>query len=116
MKYYKIKVGIEEYSVDEVDIPRIAMAMQNNDIVKLESGLFRGQAILAVCRDTEREEREALSKPKELSSEEMKERERDLKIAQQKADCRLCEKGWIHINVGNEKIAKRCKCNFLADE
>ena len=54
-KLYKIKVGIEEYPVSETDLPRIVQAMKSNNMVQLEYGLFRGNAILAVVRDLEKE-------------------------------------------------------------
>lgn len=48
---YKIKVGIEEFQIKVEDIPRITKAMQTNDLVKIERGLFRGSAILAIIEE-----------------------------------------------------------------
>lgn len=97
MKNYKIRVGIEEFIVEESDIPRIIDAMQNNHIVKLKCGMFRGSAILAVyeCRETY-----FISSPKELV-------EAKLKIA----DCQICNgTGWKIIKVDGESMAKKCQC------
>lgn len=47
---HKIKVGIEEFTVHESDIPRITAAMQSDEMVQLDCGIFRGKAILAVFK------------------------------------------------------------------
>lgn len=46
-KKYFIKVGIEEFEIDEKDVPRVLKAMQENLIVMLKMGAFRGSAIIS---------------------------------------------------------------------
>lgn len=115
MKCYKIKVGIEEYPIKEADIPRIAEAMKTNDIVKLDCGLFRGQAILAVCRDEKEEIRQALlSAPSSQESRLLLERE--AKIRKQTQDCQLCNHtGWVFVDRNGEQTAKYCECTYLRE-
>lgn len=117
MKHYKIKVGIEEYPIDEIDIPRIVEAMKNNDMVKLDCGIFRGQSILAVARDIEKESSVSMIQIPALDSQEHIERKR---IEQQIYECTICgkesgySKGWIiNKNEKGERIAKRCVCTQL---
>lgn len=88
-KFYKIKVGIEEYTVNEIDIPRIVEAMKNNDMVKLECGIFRGNAILAVCEDIEKTSAfDSLPPPK--TDEELKQDELQKIRKEKRLNCDIC--------------------------
>jgi hypothetical protein len=112
-KCYKIKVGIEEYPVKEEDLPRIISAMKTNDMVKLDCGIFRGQAILAVCQDFEEEKRVVLSfSPASKEQELIEENEKQLE--KQKSECEICNHtGWIFVDKGRETVAKYCQCTVL---
>lgn len=112
--HYKIKVGIEEYSVDEKDIPRIVQAMKSNDMVKLDCGIFRGQAILAVARDLEKEERERLLETYKKSPEQVEQDKKAGIIKQQMDECKECtgSKGWRFKIVNGEKVAYQCSCTY----
>lgn len=113
-KYYKIKVGIEEFSIDENDIPRIVEAMKNNDMVKLASGLFRGQAILAVCRDSERENKELLLTSPQKTQEQIDAESRQETLKRQKKYCAICDHdGWEIFTKGNERLVKPCICTII---
>ena len=118
-KLYKIKVGIEEYPVSETDLPRIVQAMKSNDMVQLEYGLFRGNAILAVVRDLDREREEMFlmdhAPTPEQIEEAKKKREVDEQIEKQMAECPMCteQKGWIFVKNGNQTVAKPCSCTVL---
>lgn len=90
MKFYKIKVGIEEYPVNESDLPRIAEAMKSNDIVRLDSGLFRGNAILAVCEDKSRSDA-FLSAPREKTKEEIEIELLEEKRKEARLKCDICD-------------------------
>lgn len=114
-KYYKIRVGIEEYPVDEKDISRILQAMQTNEIVRLDCGMFRGQAILAVIRDTNKEFQEALSSlpGPEPTIEEI--------LNNQRLACSRCDKkGYLFEEKLNEKtkitekFVKICICQKMS--
>lgn len=113
---YKIKVGIEEFEVKEEDIPRIVEAMKNNDIVKLDSGLFRGSAILAVCRDFEKEiERNMLTTP-EKSLDEIAEEEKKAKLKEQRLACTICDKkGWRIGTRDGKDCASPCECQSIKE-
>ena len=117
IKYFKIKVGIEEFSVNENDIPRIVEAMKTNEMVKLDCGIFRGQAILALTRDIEREEKERLDT--ELSStEEKKQKTINEEIEKQISECDLCnKKGYTIVdkrfpNGSPNPVVKKCSCTI----
>ena len=119
-KLYKIKVGIEEYPVSETDLPRIVQAMKSNNMVQLEYGLFRGNAILAVVRDLEKEREvmyltEHAPTPEQIE-ENKKQEEKNEQIRKQIEECKLCtgdDKGWIFIKSGNQTVAKPCSCTVL---
>jgi len=120
-KYYKIKVGIEEFEVKEEDIPRIAEAMRTNNMVQLVCGLFRGSSILAVCRDEKKELSSDSDVIKEKTPEQIatikRLKEIDEVIKQQIFDCKICEgKGWITTKKGDEYFATNCKCTKLIEE
>lgn len=119
-QYYKIKVGIEEFSVEEKDIPRIAEAMKHNDMVQLECGLFRGNAILAVCRDEEREkkERTLVAFNSTESVEERQKREEENKITEKKKEqrinCEICgHTGWKEELREKSVVRVPCECQLL---
>ncbi len=115
MNCYKIKVGIEEYSVKEVDVPRIVEAMKTNDMVKLDCGIFRGQSILAVCRDFDEESRQVMlsapsSESKRIEDEQVK------RIKKQKDECNLCNHtGYVFVDRNGEQVAKYCSCTILKE-
>lgn len=113
-QFYKIKVGIEEFPVEEKDIPRIAEAMKHNDMVQLECGLFRGNAILAVCRDTEREERAfMLSSAPVLTEEEIQEKARQEKLKEQRMNCEICNHTGLKEELRNEIVVRvPCECSL----
>ncbi len=116
-KYYKIKVGIEEFAVDETDIPRIVEAMKNNDMVRLSSGLFRGQAILAICRDSEREDKELQLTASQKTNEAIEAESRQEILKKQKAECNICNHtGWEVYNIGAERRVKPCECRVIKKE
>lgn len=113
IKFFKIKVGIEEFSVEEKDVPRIIEAMKSNDMVKLDCGIFRGNAILAICRDEEKEEQSRLlafdSSIK--TPEELQEIENEKIIKEQRMQCELCDHtGWKE---GKDYIRRPCDCMTL---
>jgi hypothetical protein len=115
---YKIKVGIEEFSVDEKDIPRIAEAMQTNNMVQLECGLFRGSAILAVCKDDKYKDIAFLtpSTPEQIAERSRLE-EIDNLIKKQILECKICNgKGWKMIKKEGEYFATNCDCTKLREQ
>lgn len=104
-KLYKIKVGIEEFQVDESDIPRIAQAMKTGDIVKLDCGLFRGTSILAVCEYKSLVAFDSLPNktPEELKIEKIK--------LESRMKCDKCEHtGWREELRGNNVVRVPCEC------
>lgn len=115
-KYFKIKVGIEEFPILESDIPRIVEAMKKNEMVKLEHGIFRGQAILAITRDLEKEESELRASVNSTYSDKEKEIEETIK--KQIAECTSCgQKGYTIINKVLENghpnpVVKKCSCTI----
>ncbi len=115
MNPYKIKVGIEEYPVLETDIPRIVQAMKTNDMVKLDCGVFRGSAILAVCEVIPRiafgDTPPTVDELRESARQKALE---DKRSAQIKA-CTLCRNGWQIVKVGNDSLARPCTCRQLKD-
>lgn len=120
-KLYKIKVGIEEFPIEEKDIPRITEAMKNNDMVALDSGIFRGSAILAICRDEEREKRATMletMKPTPEQLERFKNEEQLREIENRKRAnrliCELCDhSGWKEEMRNEEVIRVICDCQKL---
>jgi len=114
--YYKIKVGIEEFDVKEEDIPRIAEAMQTNNLVQLGCGLFRGSAILAICKD-ERYHETIIEKTPEQIAEISRLNEIDEIIKQQITSCTICNgKGWGTIKKDGEYFASNCVCTKLIEK
>lgn len=116
-QFYKIKVGIEEFSVEETDVPRIVEAMKSNDMVKLNCGIFRGNAILAVCRDIEKEEQARLiaSAPKK-TPEQLQDEAIEKIIKEQKMKCELCgHTGWKESKKGEKLVRIPCYCTILPE-
>ena len=120
---YKIKVGIEEFPIEEKDIPRIIEAMKSNNMVQLEYGLFRGNAILAVTRDLEKEKEIAMiSSRSEPTQEEKLENERVSKIKLQILNCSICKgTGQLvvdrkHASGSPDPFVKNCECTILKSE
>lgn len=111
-KYYKIKVGIEEYPVEEKDIPRIVEAMKTNDMVRLDSGIFRGHAILAMCRDIEREKEESLIELSKVPVPETPEQEKDRLLKEARKICKKCDNhsGRVTIQKNGEWVVAYCDC------
>lgn len=114
-QFYKIKVGIEEFSVEESDIPRIAEAMKHNDMVKLDCGLFRGSAILAVCRDEEREKQQLLIETTPQTTEEELEKIRIDGIKRdQRLNCEICgHTGWKEDFREESLVRVPCDCTLI---
>lgn len=111
---YKIKVGIEEFEVSEKDIPRIVEAMKNNDIVKLDCGLFRGQAILAVCRDLEKEMQRTMLSSHTDTPEEIEQKKNEILLKEQRLNCEKCgHTGWIVGKREGRDCAFPCECKIL---
>ena len=114
-KIYKIKVGIEEFEVKEADIPRIVEAMKTGNMVQLDSGLFRGNAILAVCRDFEKEMTLALCAPTKETPEQIEDKEKKEKLKSQRLNCEICHHtGWAE---GKRKDGSSamfpCECQVI---
>lgn len=113
--YYKIKVGIEEFPVKEEDITRIVDAMKSGNLVKLDCGVFRGQSIIAVCEDIEKQKlmnmlgSSGTTRAKEISTQEI--------ITKQMSECKICDhSGWLFIDRNGERVAKYCTCTVLKNE
>lgn len=114
-QFFKIKVGIEEFPVEPVDVPRIIEAMKSNDMVKLDCGIFRGNAILAVCRDEEKENQAHLlaSAPKQ-TPEELKLLADSETRKEQKMKCEKCgHTGWKEELRNSELIRVPCDCQEI---
>lgn len=110
MKRYKIKVGIEEFKVDEKDISRITEAMKTDNLVALDCGVFRGSAILALCEDTSVIDFGSLPP----SEEEIKQKAIDDFKREQRLNCELCDHtGWKEELRGQELIRVLCDCQKL---
>jgi hypothetical protein len=114
-KFYKIKVGIEEFQVKEADIPRIVEAMKTGNMVQLESGLFRGNAILAVCRDFEKEIQLALSAPTKETPEQIEDKEKKEKLKEKRLKCEICNHtGWVEGKRRDGSVAMfPCECQVI---
>jgi hypothetical protein len=105
IKKFKIKVGIEEYPVNENDIERIMRAMQTNEIVKLDIGVIRGQAILAILQ-----EQIPVSEPKDLSPSE----QREQLLLEARKNCQECKgDGYIKIQKDGQVKIFECKCQKI---
>ncbi len=99
---YKIKVGIDEFDIKESDIGRVTEAMQTNNMVSLDCGIFRGQSILAIIK------RENITNDytiRELSPDEKK----FSLLKESREKCPIC------IGVGliydpEKKLMKQCLC------
>jgi|ERR1700728_143884 len=102
IKQYRIKVGIEEFRVEKKDIERIARAMQTDEIVKLDNGLFRGRSITALI-----EEDIWLDEPRQLSPEEIKEN----LLIEAKRNCLDCKGvGYVQKIEAGRTFMKQCEC------
>lgn len=114
-QYYKIKIGIEEYPIEEKDIARITEAMQKNDMVKLEHGIFRGNAILAVCRDLEREKKELLIGPViPPTQEEIEQEKLAVELRERRLNCEICEhKGLKEVYKDGKVVRVPCDCQNI---
>jgi len=118
IKYYKIKVGIEEFSIEKKDISRIVEAMKTNEMVKLECGIFRGQAILAITRDLQKEQDEE-TKLYFNQSDQGKILNLEEKIQKQISECNFCDKKGYTIqdkklkNGSPNPIVKKCSCTIF---
>ena len=99
----------------ECDIPRIVEAMKKNDIVKLEYGLFRGQAILALCRDIEKENNEHMLMSSTKTPEQEKKEADETQIKKQISECTICDHdGWESIEKNGERMVRKCACTKLS--
>lgn len=101
-KNYKIKVGIEEYPVKPIDVERIARAMQTDEIVKLENGLFRGKSIIALIQEDV-----YIEDKKELTYEE----KIHFALLEAKKNCQLCKgQGYVLTTEEKRTFMKECQC------
>jgi hypothetical protein len=116
-KVFKIKVGISEFEVKEIDIPRIVEAMKNNDIVKLDCGLFRGSAILSVFEDFDEELQRSLKLETAKTQEEIEQEKISVHLKQNRLECELCKHtGWKESKRDDgSAVMVRCLCQKLLD-
>jgi hypothetical protein len=114
-KIYKIKVGIEEFEVSENDIPRIVEAMKSGDMVQLHCGLFRGNAILALCRDFDKEMETSLLECPKKSQEQIEEESNEAKLKDNRLKCELCKHtGWREgVRQDGTTAMFPCECQVL---
>jgi hypothetical protein len=106
IRNYKIRVGIDEFPIQEADVPRVVQAMQTNEIVKLDCGMIRGQAILAVLKDEV-----SVAEERDLTLEERAE----MAQIEARKSCLECKGiGYVKGLKDGRPVMMECKCQKIS--